>query len=40
MMGVAYNYSTHLNEKMHGTLKAAYAGQSNSKDVVKQVCTF
>ncbi|KAG1903935.1 uncharacterized protein F5891DRAFT_946142, partial [Suillus fuscotomentosus] len=35
--GVARNYSTRPNEKLHGPLKAAYLNQSNGKDVAKQI---
>ncbi|KAG1768464.1 hypothetical protein EV702DRAFT_1181984 [Suillus placidus] len=35
--GVARNYSTRPNEKLHGPLKAAYLSQSNGKDVAKQI---
>ncbi|KAG1904216.1 uncharacterized protein F5891DRAFT_1126635 [Suillus fuscotomentosus] len=34
--GVARNYSTCPNEKLHGPLKVAYLHQSNGKDVAKQ----
>ncbi|KAG6370447.1 hypothetical protein JVT61DRAFT_12066 [Boletus reticuloceps] len=35
--GVARNYSTRPNKKMHGTLKDAYADRSNGKDIEKQI---
>ncbi|KIK14665.1 hypothetical protein PISMIDRAFT_116623 [Pisolithus microcarpus 441] len=35
--GVARNYSTRPNEKMHGPLKDAYRDRSNGKDVASQV---
>ncbi|KAG2105004.1 uncharacterized protein F5147DRAFT_746463 [Suillus discolor] len=35
--GVARNYSTCPNEKLHGPLKSAYLSQSNGKDVAKQI---
>ncbi|KAG1800477.1 uncharacterized protein HD556DRAFT_1230432 [Suillus plorans] len=35
--GVARNYSTRPNEKLHGPLKSAYLSQSNGKDVAKQI---
>lgn len=38
--GVARNYSTRPNEKLHGPLKLAYLSQSNGKDVAKQVCAL
>ena len=38
--GVARNYSTRPNEKMHSALKDAYADRSNGKDIEKQVWVF
>ncbi|KAI9574141.1 hypothetical protein HD554DRAFT_2228583 [Boletus coccyginus] len=38
--GVARNYSTCPNEKMHGALKDAYADRTNGKDIEKQVHHF
>ncbi|KAG1769707.1 hypothetical protein EV702DRAFT_1181706 [Suillus placidus] len=35
--GVARNYSTRPNEKLHGPLKAAYLSQSNGKDIAKLI---
>ncbi|KAG2057487.1 hypothetical protein BDR06DRAFT_980881 [Suillus hirtellus] len=35
--GVTRNYSTHLNEKLHGPLKEAYERQSNGKEVADQI---
>ncbi|KAF8836625.1 hypothetical protein BDN67DRAFT_1014535 [Paxillus ammoniavirescens] len=35
--GVAHNYSTCPNEKIHGPLKAAYQDWSNGKDVAGQI---
>ncbi|KAG1728188.1 uncharacterized protein EDB91DRAFT_1239436 [Suillus paluster] len=35
--GVACNFSTRPNEKLHGPLKAAYLFHSNGKDVAKQI---
>ncbi|KIK35236.1 hypothetical protein CY34DRAFT_17146 [Suillus luteus UH-Slu-Lm8-n1] len=35
--GVARNYSTRPNEKLHGPLKAAYLSQLNGKDIAKQI---
>ncbi|KAG2132824.1 uncharacterized protein EDB93DRAFT_1242892 [Suillus bovinus] len=37
MKGVARNYSTRTNEKLHGPLKSAYLLRSNGKDVAEQV---
>jgi hypothetical protein len=37
MKGVARNYSTRPNEKMHKALKDAYADRMNGKDIEKQV---
>ncbi|KAG1765353.1 hypothetical protein EDD22DRAFT_978791 [Suillus occidentalis] len=37
MKGAVCNYSTHLNEKLHGPLKEAYEHQSNGKDVADQI---
>ncbi|KAG0696432.1 hypothetical protein DFH29DRAFT_984614 [Suillus ampliporus] len=35
--GVARNYSTRPNEKLHGPLKSAYLSRSNGKDVATQI---
>ncbi|KAI6018518.1 hypothetical protein BKA83DRAFT_4036598, partial [Pisolithus microcarpus] len=35
--GAAQNYSTCLNESMHGPLKEAYECQSNGRDVASQI---
>ena len=35
--GVARNYSTRPNEKLHGPLKDAYHHQTNGKDIAPQV---
>jgi hypothetical protein len=37
MKGAARNYTTRLNEKLHGPLKEAYERQSNGKKVAEQV---
>ncbi|KAG2140569.1 hypothetical protein DEU56DRAFT_870910 [Suillus clintonianus] len=37
LKGVARNYSTRPNEKLHGPLKTAYLSRSNGKDVAKQI---
>ncbi|KAG1785043.1 uncharacterized protein HD556DRAFT_1451136 [Suillus plorans] len=36
LKGVACNFSTHPNDKLHGPLKLAYLSQSNGKDIAKQ----
>ncbi|KAI6020733.1 hypothetical protein BKA83DRAFT_4494543 [Pisolithus microcarpus] len=36
--GVAHNYSTRPNEKMHGLLKDVYCDRSNGKDVASPSC--
>ncbi|KAG1851702.1 hypothetical protein F4604DRAFT_1883568 [Suillus subluteus] len=35
--GVAHNFSTHPNEKMHGPLKDTYHHRTNGKDVTMQI---
>ncbi|KAG2753584.1 hypothetical protein P692DRAFT_201705525 [Suillus brevipes Sb2] len=37
LKGVARNYSTRPNEKLHGPLKSAYLLRSNGKDVAEQI---
>ncbi|KAG1743670.1 uncharacterized protein EDB91DRAFT_1236667 [Suillus paluster] len=37
MKGVARNYSTRPNKKLHGPLKSTYLLRSNGKDIAKQV---
>ncbi|KAG1841947.1 hypothetical protein F4604DRAFT_1828380 [Suillus subluteus] len=37
LKGVARNFSTRPNEKLHGPLKSAYLSRSNGKDVAKQI---